>query len=140
MHKLSKILTFLSVVFATLLLFFAVSSVWNWTKKNLLSNCVYFVGSDVVEYSPNIRNFAQSSENWYVLTDDEAQSVLVNIPIQNCSFINSQPQDLKEKRLKIAVRKTSGDGFEIIVWSKGFDNISGTADDIVFPSDEKVPN
>ena len=83
MHKLSKILTFLSVVFATLLLFFAVYSVWNWTKKNLLSNCVYSIGSDVVEYSPNIRNFAQSSENWYVLTDDEAQSVLVNIPTQN---------------------------------------------------------
>jgi len=46
---------------------------------------------------------------------------------------------LKDNNLKIAVRKNSKSGYMVMVWSKGFDNISGTEDDIVIPYGEKVP-
>ncbi len=90
----------------------------------------------MVEYSPEIISLARNSESWYVLTDNEAKFALKKKFSKNqCSQLSSKPQDINEEKLKIAVKKTG----EIIVWSSGFDNISGTVDDIVFPNGENVP-
>ncbi|HXG86159.1 MAG TPA: hypothetical protein VNI84_19215 [Pyrinomonadaceae bacterium] len=140
MIKLEKIFSLFSALFAVLIFSFLIYIVWSYAKNSALHSCVYSIGSDVVEYSSEIGSFARSSENWYVLTDDETKSALKNISFQNCSQSNSQPQDMKERKFKIAVKGNGGHSFEVMVWSKGFDNISGTSDDIVFPVGEKVPN
>jgi len=140
MNKLEKTFSLLSVFFAVLIFSFLIYIVWNYAKNSALYSCVYSAGVDLIEYSPELHNLARSSENWYVLTDDEAKFALKSISFRRCSQSDSQPQDMKERNFKIAVIKSSEYGFRIIVWSRGFDNISGTADDIVFPRHEKVPN
>ena len=108
----------------------------------MLRSCISSVAGDVVEYSYEIGDFARNGENWYVLTDEEAASIFSNerITFGGCSTFKSQPQDLTERNLKIAVKKNGEQGFEVMVWSKGFDNISGTEDDIGSPWDEEIPN
>ena len=142
MSKLSKTFSLISAVCAILLLSFVFYYICITTQKAVLRSCISSVVGDVAEYSNEIGDFARNGENWYVLTDDEAKSVLSNkhLTFGGCFQLKSQPQDMKEKNLKIAVRKNSEYGYSIMVWSKGFDNISGTEDDIVSPSDEKVPN
>lgn len=142
MSKLSKTFSLISAVCAILLFSFVFYYIWTITQRVILRSCISSFIGDVAEYSNQIDDFAQNGENWYVLTDNEAKSVFSNehISFGGCFNLKSQPQDMKEKNLKIAVRKTSEYGYRIMVWSKGFDNISGTEDDIVSPSDEKVPN
>lgn len=108
----------------------------------MLRSCVSSVASDVVEYSNEIGNFARNDENWYVLTDAEINYVFSNrhITFRGCSRFKSQPQDFSERNFKIAVIKNSEYGYRIMVWSKGFDNVSGTEDDISSSWDEKIPN
>ncbi len=140
MNKIDKIFSLLSALFAVLIISFLALLVWNQAKNYALRSCVHSVGSDVVEYSSELHDFARSSESWYVLTDDEAKSALKDISFRDCPQSDSQPQDMKERNFKLAVIKNSEYGFRVIVWSKGFDNISGTSDDIVFPRHEKVSN
>jgi hypothetical protein len=142
MNKLNKTFSFISVCCAILVFSFAVYYIWTTAKGAMLSSCVSSLAGDVVEYSHEIGNFAQNGETWYVLTDDEVKYVFSNkrITFGSCSTFKSQPQDLKERNLKIAVKKNSEYGYKIIVWSKGFDNISGTEDDISSSWDEKIPN
>jgi len=142
MNKLNKTFSFISVCCAILVLSFAVFYIWTTAKKAMLSSCISSVAGEIVEYSHQIGNYAQNGETWYVLTDNEAKSVFSNerITFGGCSKFKSQPQDLTERNLKIAVRRNSEYGYRVIVWSKGFDNVSGTEDDIGSFGDEKIPN
>ncbi|CAN5438111.1 hypothetical protein BH10ACI1_BH10ACI1_14210 [soil metagenome] len=119
-----------------MLLSFAFFYIWKITKAEILRECVSSVAGDIVEHWRATEDFSRNSENWYVLTDDEAKSVLSNemINFDGCRNLTSKPQDMKDKNLKIAFK-----GSKIMVWSRGFDNISGTEDDILMPYGEKVP-
>lgn len=107
-----------------------------------MRSCVSSVAGDIAEYSAEIRKFAQNAENWYVLTDEEAKIIFSNerITFSDCSKLKSQPQDLTQRNPRIAVKKRGEQSFELLIWSKGFDNISGTEDDIGSSSDEKIPD
>ena len=76
------------------------------------------------------------------MTDDEAKSIFSNqhIAFGGCSSFKSQPQDFNERSFKIAVKGNSEYGYRVMVWSKGFDNVSGTEDAIVSPFGEKIRN
>ncbi len=141
MIRLEKIFSLFSALFAVLIFAFLIYIISNYVKNSMLRSCVSSVESDLAEYSADkLHNFAQSSESWYVLSDDEAKSALENISPQNCSQSNFQPQDMKERKFKIAVKGNGEHSFRVMVWSKGFDNISGTEDDFIKSFGEKVPN
>lgn len=141
MSKSNKTFSLISAVVAILILSFVFYYIWIITQRAILRSCISSIVGDVVEHSNQIGDFAQNGENWYVLTDDETESVLSDerISFGNCFQFKSQPQDMKEKKLKLAVRKNSEYGYSVMVWSNGFDNISGTSDDLVIPYGEKVP-
>jgi hypothetical protein len=100
-------------------------------KESILLSCVYSVGDVLVEYS-NITTFAKDDADWYVLTDGEADSFLSKHKVGDCQCFGSKPQDISYKKYQIAVRRSGESSFHVKVWSKGFDNISGTDDDLVF--------
>lgn len=137
---MSKTLNFLSVLFAGFVFCFVLYIGWNWFQKNQLESCVYYVNADVVEYATEISKLSSTQGKWYVLTDEEAKSVLTNKNINfDCSGISPLPNDIKERNLKIAVLKSAEhSSYRVRVWSRGFDDISGTDDDIGFPSNENI--
>ena len=141
MNNLNKIFILISTVSVIFILSVVFHKIWISAQRAAIHSCVSSIASDIVEYSNDIGNFAQSRENWYVLTDSQAKEILSdkNINFEDCVQVNSKPQDIKEKTLKIAVRKNSESGFRVMAWSKGFDNTSGTEDDIVSPFGEEVP-
>lgn len=118
---------------------FLAFSIWNHTKDSALRSCIYSATGDITEHSKLISDFAKSSDTWYILNDEEAQRVLAEISFRDCSLSGSQPKDMKERNLKIAVRKNSEFGYSVMAWSRGFDNISGTDDDIYGFFNEKPP-
>lgn len=112
-------------------------SIWNYSKNYEFRSCIYYATGDIVEHSRSVSDFAKNKENWYILNDEETRKVLSEISFKDCSFSGSQPKDIKEKNLKVAVKKNSEFGFTVKAWSRGFDNISGTDDDIFGSLDEK---
>ena len=100
-------------------------------QTRILFECVQGVGSDIVEYS-NFHTLVKNSPDWYVLTRDEADRVITQAPNEDCGSFFSRPQDMVDKKLEIAVKSSRDSFYQVTVWSKGFDNISGTEDDIVF--------
>ena len=102
-------------------------------KTEVLRFCINNTIGDIVEYSFKIGDFARETDKWYVLTDTEIDSVFSNehIKINYWSSFSVVPQDIKERKLKIAVKKDAQKSYQVMVWSRGFDNISGTDDDII---------
>jgi hypothetical protein len=142
MNKLNKTFSFISALCIILVFSFGFYSIWTVAQRVMLRSCVSSVAGDVVEYSNYIGNLAQNGDNWYVLTDTETKSVFSNerITFNGCSSLKSQPPDFMERNLKIAIRKNSEYGYRVMVWSRGFDNVSGTEDDIGSSWNEKIPN
>lgn len=141
MNNLNKIFVFISAASIIFILSVVFHKIWVSAQRAALHSCMSNIVGDIVEHSNEIGNFAQSSKNWYVLTDGQVKAILLDerVKFEDCSQLNSKPQDMKEKTFRVAVRKNSEYGFSVMAWSKGFDNISGTENDIVIPYDEKVP-
>ncbi|HEX8736116.1 MAG TPA: hypothetical protein VF721_12385 [Pyrinomonadaceae bacterium] len=119
-------------------LFLAVYFSWHQAKTENLLDCVSSVGNAIVEYS-SIGKFARDDGNWYVLSETEVDNLLESFSIADCpEGFAGLPSDIREKKYRMAVRKTGRSQYDVRVWSNGFDNISGTRDDIVFPEGEKA--
>jgi hypothetical protein len=139
--KFKKSLTSIIIAISSILLAFVTSYLaLNFLQRESLQSCVNEVGSDIVEYSKSLPKLTKNDGSWYVLNAVEAKAILSNEIKNPCSKFNFQPQDMTNNEYQIAVRGLSGSSYEVIVWSKGFDNISGTKDDIIFPSGEKPPH
>jgi hypothetical protein len=100
---------------------------------------------------------AKATTEWRVLQDVEADELILKIHPYDCSGsawlrwgerarrAGGPLLDPWGERFQIAVRRSTQNAatlhndLEIIVWSKGADRKSGTADDIVAPQGEKVP-
>jgi hypothetical protein len=134
MNKLNKTFSFISALCIILVFSFGFYSIWTTAQRVMLRSCVSSVAGAVVEYSNEIDDYARNNVDWHILTDDEAKIIFANehISFRGCSKFKSQPQDLTEKNPKIAVKKNGEFGYQVIVWSKGFDNMSGTEDDYRF--------
>ncbi len=139
MNRLSKIFSLLSALFVIVIVIFLVVTLWNKTENAALHSCISYVAGDLAEHPKEIIKFAPDNEDWNVINEEEAKKILKNVTFGDCPDPNSQPKDMKEKNLKIAVKKNDKHSFEIMVWSRGFDNISRTDDDIVSPYGEKPP-
>ena len=119
-------------------LFLALYFSWNQAKRENVLLCVSSVGDAIVEYS-NIGEFAADDGNWYILSEKEVDYLLENFTVPDCPVGFAElPLDIREKKYRMAVRKTGRFEHEVRVWSNGYDNIAGTTDDIVFPDGEKA--
>ncbi len=76
--------------------------------------------------------------NWKILSADETNLLMQKVRGGDCSNFDKPVLDLWNHRINIALRKPPNNP-EIIIWSNGKDNISGTDDDLVVPYKVKVP-
>jgi len=78
------------------------------------------------------------SDDWKILSESETTFSMQNIRGSDCGGFNNPILDLWNHRINIALRKSSSYP-QIIIWSNGKDNISGTNDDLVIPYGQTVP-
>jgi hypothetical protein len=140
MTLVKKILSLIpTICVAGILVFFGFIA-WNSIHRELLRQCISSIAGEIVEHSHQIENFPPADNSLYVLSDGQTASVFSEIKPPQCHFAGTVPLDITNRNLRIAIRGNKNGGFLIIVWSRGFDNISGTEDDIIDPRDEKVPD
>jgi len=72
------------------------------------------------------------------LGESEITFSMQNVRGTNCGGFNNPALDLWNHRINIALGKSSKYP-QMIIWSNGKDNISGTDDDLIVPYGQKVP-
>ena len=135
----------LSPIHAVLLLsLIAVScDVGEWKRAAVISE-VASLHSALVHKTNTLTT---ADANWRVVTEAEYDRCVRQF--LDAGFIDTggkrpaKSETLRDRwgnRLHIAIRKNHEGTFEYIVWSNGKDGVSGTADDIISPSDAKPPH
>ena len=110
---------------------------WHQLKEGGYYSCIASIASEV-QKSDTAKNLAENNKDWKILSEEEVNSLMSQIHGNDCGEVGNQTIDIWNNKMNIALRKPK-DTVEFIVWSNGSDEISGTADDLVIPYGEKVP-
>lgn len=115
-------------------------------QRARLRSCVYQVAGDITENSHKLYELGPGNgdwstrSGWYTLNAEERAAVLSEIPHTNCATDGSPRADAVNKSMEIAVlRDKAKQGYMIMVWLRGPDNVSGTDDDVLAFPDDKPP-
>lgn len=136
MQKSTKFIV-LPITFV-ILFAFAFTFYFSWRKMTIegYHSCIASIANEVWKLDAT-KDLAANNKNWKILSEVEANSILSQVHGYDCSVADTT-LDIWNNRINIALRKPS-DKVEIMVWSNGADEISGTDDDLVIPWGEKVP-
>ena len=138
-EKIDKIITVFSAVF---LIVISVSGIyllyfgWFSLKEGAYSSCLASIANDINKNRHEI--ILNKSNEWKILSEKETDEILSKIEGGDCPHTPDLAVDPQNNRIQIAARKID-DEVEIIVWSKGCDEVSRTEDDIVIPSGKTPP-
>lgn len=109
-------------------------------------SCASAIAARLQEAPPSVFGGNRLSARWTALTDDEYDPLMRRLHPYDCGGMkwglakrSDVPTDAWGKRFRVAVRQSANGTIESIVWSKGADGGSRTADDIVIPYGETVP-
>ena len=109
---------------------------WRLMEENAYLSCISSIAG-VIQKLDAAKELAGNNRNWKILSGGEVDLLLSQVHGYDCS-VDNQTLDLWNNKLNIALRKPEN-VVEILVWSNGRDEISGTEDDLVIPYSEKVP-
>ncbi len=110
---------------------------WRLMEENGYLSCLTSIGSKIQKLNAT-KDLARNNKDWKILSEEEVNSLVSQIHDYDCNPTANQTLDLWNNKINIVLRKPK-DEIEIIVWSNGQDETSGTDDDLVFPYGEKVP-
>ncbi len=110
---------------------------WQEAEESAYQSCIGSVTNEI-QKSEFAKNLFPVSGDWKILSENETISLMQNVRGSDCGRFNNPILDLWNHRINIALRKSSSYP-QIIIWSNGKDNISGTNDDLVTPFGQKVP-
>ncbi len=85
------------------------------------------------------KDLTSKNNNWKILNDDEVNFLMQKVRGGDCGGFDNPILDIWNHRINIALRKST-EYPDMIIWSNGRDNVSGTEDDLIMPYGKKVPN
>ncbi len=112
-------------------------NIWRGAEDSAYMSCLGSVANEIQKLD-DTKALIPKDSNWKILSADETNLLMQKVHGGDCSNFDNPVLDLWNHRINIALRKSSNYP-EIIIWSNGKDNISGTDDDLVMPYGVKVP-
>jgi hypothetical protein len=110
---------------------------WQKSEEAAYESCIGSLTNEI-QKSESAKNLFPASDDWKILSESETTFLMQNVRGSDCGRFNNPILDLWNHRINIALRKSSNYP-QIIIWSNGKDNISGTDDDLVVPYKQAVP-
>jgi hypothetical protein len=107
---------------------------WRQLEEGGYYSCIASIASEI-QKSDTAKSLSANNKDWKILSEKEVNSLMSQIHGNDCGRVSNQTLDIWNNKINIALRKPK-DTLEVIVWSKGSDEISGTADDLVIPYGE----
>ena len=115
---------------------FIVHTLWENMTEAGYHSCVASIASKIHKLN-SVEVLAANNKEWKILSESDVNFLMSQVQGYDCGGVDNQTFDPWSNRINIALKTT--DIVEIIVWSNGVDEISGTDDDLVIPYGEKVP-
>jgi len=112
-------------------------NIWRVAEDAAYMSCISSITNEIQKLD-DTKVLIPKDSNWKILSADETNFLMQKVRGGDCSNFDNLILDLRNHRINIALRKPPNYP-EIIIWSNGKDNISGTDDDLVVPYRVKVP-
>ena len=110
---------------------------WQEAEESAYKSCIGSVTNEIGK-SEFAKNLFPASDDWKILSESETTLLMQNVRGGDCSRFDNPILDLWNNKINIALRKSSSYP-QILIWSNGPDNISGTDDDLVIPHGQIIP-
>jgi hypothetical protein len=109
---------------------------WQESEKAAYESCIASITGEIQKLE-SAKNLFPTNNDWKILSESEITLLMQNIRGTDCGGFNNPALDLWNHRINIALKSSNYP--QIIIWSNGKDNISGTDDDLIIPYGQKVP-
>ncbi len=110
---------------------------WQEAEESAYLSCLGSVNNEI-QKSEFARSLFPTSDDWKILSESKLTFLMQNVRGSDCGRFNNPILDLWNHKINIALRNSSSYP-QIIIWSNGKDNVSGTDDDLVIPYGQAVP-
>ena len=112
---------------------------WHTMRVTAYDSCLASL-MKVIQRQASAQVIAARSDDWHILSTEEFDAVMTNVRGTDCGGFNDPKLDFYGNRINIALRRGNKDQWpNVIVWSNGWDGVSGTNDDSVMPYGQSIP-
>jgi hypothetical protein len=136
----SKAVEHVSVIIAISLVLgiaYFLNGLWKSVEQTAYHSCILSIASKI-EMLEKSESFLPQNKDWTILNEEQMESLMSKIGRGDCKRFPDQTLDLWNNKIHIASRKP-GAKIDVIVWSNGEDNVSGTEDDLIVPDGHPLP-